>query len=144
MSNGQVLLDDNNKPVTALYDPVGHQVVNWQATFVSTDATTSQKYASAVLASPTSATGTLTSVAASISSSTQLLAANTGRKGMYVFNDSSAVLYLGFSATVTTSSYTVQVPANSFFEMPVSPVYTGVIAGVWSAAVGNARITEMS
>ncbi len=93
---------------------------------------------------PTSATGTLTSVAGTVSASTQLLASNTSRKGMYVYNDSTAILYLGFSATVTTTSYTVQIPANGFFEMPVSPVYTGVIAGVWSAANGNARITEMS
>jgi hypothetical protein len=49
MSNGQVLLDDNNKPVTPLYDATGHQVVNWQAGPVSTDATNNQKYAPAAV-----------------------------------------------------------------------------------------------
>lgn len=92
---------------------------------------------------PTSATGTLTSVAAAVAN-TQLLASNASRKGMYVFNDSSAIMYLAFNATASTTSYTVQVPANGFFEMPTSPIYTGQINAVWSAAVGNARITEMS
>lgn len=93
---------------------------------------------------PFSSTGTLTSVAGTTSSSTQLLAANTSRRGVYIFNDSTATLYVGFNATVTTSSYTVQVPSNGFFEMPTAPIYTGIIAGVWSAAAGNARITELS
>jgi hypothetical protein len=45
MSNGQVLRDDNQVPVNPLYDATGHQAVNWQASTVSTDTTTNQKYA---------------------------------------------------------------------------------------------------
>jgi hypothetical protein len=91
-----------------------------------------------------SATGTLTSIASTTTPSTQLLAANANRKGMYVFNASTAILFLSFNATATNASYTVQIPANSFFEMPATPVYTGIIAGVWAAANGSALITEMS
>lgn len=90
-----------------------------------------------------SATGTLTSVAAAVSN-TQLLALNTSRKGAYFFNDGTSIMYLAFNATASTTSYTVQVPANGFFEMPTFPVYTGQINAVWPAANGNARITEMS
>lgn len=45
MSNGAVLEDDNGKPVQALYDATGHQIVAAQAGTVSTDATTGAKYA---------------------------------------------------------------------------------------------------
>lgn len=79
---------------------------------------------------PVSSTGTITSVAGTITANTQLLAANTNRKGMMIYNESSAVLYLAFSASCSTTSYTLQIPANSFFEMPTAPVYTGVISGV--------------
>lgn len=92
-----------------------------------------------------SATGTPTSVAGS-ASAVALLAANTNRKAAYIFNDSTATLYIGLFAhgTLTTSNYTTQIPANTLWEMPIYPVYTGEISGIWSSAVGNARMTEMS
>lgn len=89
------------------------------------------------------ASSTLSSVAAATSSTT-LAAGNSSRKAFYVYNDSSSAMYLAFAATATTTAYTVKVPANNFFEMPTSPVYTGAISGIWDTATGNARITEMS
>lgn len=94
-------------------------------------------------APPQSANATLSSVASS-ATTVVLSAANPNRKGWYVFNDSTAILYLAFAATASLSSYTVQIPANTFYEMPPEPVYTGTISGIWSAANGNARITELS
>lgn len=91
----------------------------------------------------TSSTSTLTSVASS-ATTVSLLASNTSRKGAYFYNDSTAILYLAFAATSSTTAYTLQIPANGFYEMPPIPVYTGAIAGIWSAANGNARITELS
>lgn len=85
----------------------------------------------------------LTSVA-SVNSATQLLAANVARAAAYFFNDSTAILYLAFANTASTSSYTVQIASNSFYEMPSLPCYQGVISGIWSAANGNVRITELS
>lgn len=88
-------------------------------------------------------TSGVTSVAAAAVNTT-LLAANTDRRGATVFNDSaSAILYLKLGATASTTSYTVQIPPNNYYELP-SPVYTGVIDGIWSAAVGNARVTELT
>ncbi len=89
----------------------------------------------------TSATGTLSSVAGSAVSVT-LLASNASRKGAFIYNDSTSTLFLALSATASTTSYTAQVPSQSLLEL--SFLYTGVISGIWSLAVGNARITEMT
>lgn len=83
---------------------------------------------------------TLSNVASSATNVT-LLAANPRRTGAVIFNDSSAVLYIKFGATASTSSYTMQVAAGGNYNLP-SPVYTGIIDGLWAAANGNARITE--
>ncbi len=91
----------------------------------------------------TSATGTITSVV-SAASSTQLLASNASRKGAYFYNDSTAILYLALATSASTTAYTVQIPANGFFEIPSYPIFTGAVFGIWSAANGNVRITELS
>ncbi len=88
-------------------------------------------------------TATLSNVASSASSVT-IAVANTNRKGIYVYNDSTQTLFLSFSATASSSSYVVQIPTASFWEMPVPPVYTGLITGIWVSANGNARVTELS
>lgn len=82
-----------------------------------------------------------TSSVASSASSTMLLAANTNANGRAIFNDSSSVLYLKFGVTASTSSYTVQIASNGYFEFPL-PLYTGEVDGIWASANGNARCTE--
>ena len=62
---------------------------------------------------PTSATATLSSVNGA-ASSTQLLAANTGRKGAYFYNDSTAILYLAFAGSASTTAYTLQIASQWF------------------------------
>ena len=90
------------------------------------------------------ATGTKTNVGGSASSTT-ILASNTSRKGAMVYNDSTALLYLDLSGgTASSSSYSVQLPAQSFFELPGPTIYNGAITGIWASATGNARITEFS
>lgn len=85
----------------------------------------------------------VTSVASS-ASSVSLLASNSSRKNATFFNDSTSVLYLKLGATASTTSYTVQIPSNGYYELPGVAVYTGAIDGIWSSANGNARITELS
>lgn len=87
------------------------------------------------------ATATVTSVAGSASSVT-LLASNTSRQGATIFNDSTATLYVKLGATASTTSFTVKMATDDYFEVPFS--YTGVIDGIWSSATGNARITELT
>ncbi len=88
-----------------------------------------------------SGTATLTSVVANIASVT-LLAANTARKGASIANTSTSILYLrigGGTATATTG-HSVQMAANTYFELPYG--YTGAITGIWVAANGQANVTE--
>jgi hypothetical protein len=88
------------------------------------------------------ATGTRSSVSAAVAD-TLLLAANTARKGATVYNDSTALLYLGLGATaVSTTNYSAQVPAGGYYEAPFA--FAGQIRGYWVTATGAARVTELS
>lgn len=91
-----------------------------------------------------STTSTLTNVAGS-ATTVSILASNANRKGAMIFNDSTATLYLKFGTTASTTSYTVQIASNGYYEFPANPgLYTGACDGIWSAANGSARITELS
>lgn len=84
-------------------------------------------------------TATLTNVAASASSVT-VLAANTGRLGATIYNDSSATLYLKYGSAASATSFTVKLNQDDVAE--VNDGYTGIITGLWSSATGTARVTE--
>lgn len=88
-------------------------------------------------------TGTMASVASSASSVT-VLAANAARIGAAVYNDSTQILYLLLvtGGTASSSVYTVQMAAASYYEVPA--YYTGALIGIWASANGNARVTEFS
>lgn len=94
-------------------------------------------------AETTSSTSTVTSVVAA-TSTTSLLASNAARKNAVFYNDSTAILYLKLGATASTTSFTVQVPSQGYFEMPIGKMYTGAIDGIWSAVNGSVRITELT
>lgn len=90
------------------------------------------------LVAPQSAT--LANVASSATSVT-LFAAAASVKGRAIFNDSTAVLYVKFGATASSTSYTVQLAAGDYYEFP-HPCYGGVVDGIWASANGNARTTQ--
>lgn len=103
---------------------------------------------SGAIVSPSGATypgtATTSSVADSASNVT-ILAANTGRIGASIFNDSSALLYLKYGATAATSTdYTVRLYPNSYHE--VYGGYTGTLTGIWDSDPGDgaARVTELT
>ena len=75
-------------------------------------------------------------------SSVSLLASNANRLGATITNDSSATLYVKLGATASTTSYTVKLVQDAYYEVPYG--YTGAIDGIWSSATGNARITELA
>lgn len=88
-------------------------------------------------------TATLANVASSATSVT-ILAANENRSQAMLTNDSTQVLYLKFGSTAaSTTSYTVQIASNGYYELP-SPTYKGELRGIWASANGNARITEVA
>lgn len=84
---------------------------------------------------------TVTSVNSSASNVT-LLAANQGRRGAYIYNDSTAVLYVKLGATASTSSFTVQMASETGWQVPDN--YTGIIDGIWASANGSAMVTEIT
>lgn len=88
------------------------------------------------------ATATLSSVASS-ATTVSLFAANINARVRTIANDSTAVLYVAFAATATTSAYTVKMAAGDYYEVP-SPQYTGVVSGIWASANGSARLTEVA
>lgn len=88
-----------------------------------------------------SSTSDVTSVAGSVSNVT-LLASNASRIGATISNDSTSNLFLKLGAIAASTSYTVKLSTDDFFEVPFG--YTGIIDGIWSVASGDARITELT
>lgn len=85
--------------------------------------------------------GTKSSVAGAVSSTT-LLAANSNRKAAKFYNDSTSYAYLDETGgTASSSSFTIKMAPGSFYELP-QPVYTGLITGIWDTATGSMRVTE--
>lgn len=80
--------------------------------------------------------------------SVTILATNASREGATVFNEqptdgSGETLYLLLEAAVaSTTNYTVQMAPNTYYEVPFG--YTGEIRGIWGAATGTARVTELT
>ena len=94
-----------------------------------------------------STTATVTSVAAAFAT-TQLLAANTSRRGATIYNDSATHLHVQLGSTATLSSFTVVLQGittnvGGYYEVPAG--YTGAVSGYWGTAgpTGNARVTEI-
>lgn len=87
-------------------------------------------------------TASVTSVAGSASSVT-LLASNSNRVMAMFYNDSSSEVYIKFGSAASATSFTVKLLKNEFYEMP-APAYTGIVTGIWGAATGSARITEVT
>src|SRR5258708_5703901 len=73
-----------------------------------------------------------------------VLDTNTNRKGCVIFNQSVYSLYLKFGTGVSRDSMTVNVAGGSLYEM-ASPVYAGIIEGVWEGQDDNgfAHVTEL-
>lgn len=88
-------------------------------------------------------TATLTSVASS-ASSVQLLAANSQRRGASIQNTSTSILYvlLGTASATATTSHSVQMAANTYYEIPYG--YTGAVQGIWASVNGQANMTELT
>lgn len=86
---------------------------------------------------------TQTSITSSTSNQT-LLAANTTRLGLIIYNESTAVLYVKLGVTASTTSYTWQIAAGGVLQFFGPVMYCGEIDGVWASANGFARITELN
>ncbi len=113
------------------------------ATFLNAALPPGTSMIGSVKMAPSSATA-ITSVALG-TASFAVLAANVNRLGATVYNESGNVVYLALAATATTTAYTVQIPANGYYELPnASLTYVGAISAIATVASGNLRITELS
>lgn len=81
------------------------------------------------------------SLAASNSVSQVLLSASNNRLFAAVYNDSTAKLYLLLGTPASTTTFTVRMDGQTYFEVPIQ--YTGVVTGIWSTNAGDARMTEV-
>lgn len=133
----KVTLDGESVAVTGNFYPATQPVS--LASVPSHDVTNAGTFA---VQQSTYSNSSVTSVAAS-ATSVQLLPSTPGRRGAYFYNDSSATAYLKLGTTASTSSFTIAMAANSFYELPY-PCYTGRIDCIWSSATGNMRITEIT
>jgi len=84
------------------------------------------------------ATGTLANITMTGSSVT-LAASNTSRRGLSIYNDAGVVVYVKFGSTASSTSFTVKMADQSFYELP-EPVYTGIVTAL--GASGDVRVTE--
>lgn len=112
---------------------------------VLTDANGDSYTASGSSATPP-ATATRTQVNDS-ATAVALIAANTGRKGMVITNDSSARVFVGYGTVdPTTTNYTFVILSGQTWEMTPSNVFTGQLKGIWETDPndGAARITELT
>lgn len=88
---------------------------------------------------PQKQTAGLANVASSASSVTIFAASATGSRRA-IFNDSSANLFLAFTATAASiTNFTNKLAAGAFV---VIEDYSGPVTGIWDAANGFARTTE--
>jgi hypothetical protein len=90
-----------------------------------------------------SATGSNSSVASTTTNSTSILASNANRLGATIYQDDTvSYLYISLGSTCTPTNFTIKIAPGGYYEVPFG--YTGAITGVWSAATGSARITELT
>lgn len=73
--------------------------------------------------------------------SVNLLTSRRGRVGATFFNDSTAALYIKLGATASTTSFTVKLLQDGYYELPYG--YNGNVDGIWASATGAVRITEI-
>lgn len=98
--------------------------------------------AQSIVSTAPTITGNGPSSVTAAAADTLLLAANTARRGATVYNDSTAALSLSLgTAAASATAFTVKVPASGYYEVPFG--YSGQIRGIWAAANGAARVTEV-
>lgn len=78
-------------------------------------------------------------------SASQVLAANTPRKGFSVYNNSNRLIYLGTTASVSiTSGFFAIIPANSLYEWSLQTMYTGAVFAIANNTNAPCQVFELT
>lgn len=90
------------------------------------------------------ATATVAQVVAATTNSTQLVAGNSNRQMLLIFNNTPNDLRIKFGTGAAVNSFTSIVPPYTEWFMPPGPrPYTGVVHGKWEATdADGAHVTE--
>ena len=91
---------------------------------------------------PVARTPTTTSVASS-ATSVLLLAANANRKGLTIYNESTAILRISHSNPATNGNHFATLQPGGFYGEDQQAYTTRAIYGIWSAANGTAQVREL-
>lgn len=87
--------------------------------------------------------GTATTANVTLTTASQVaLAANAARRGATLYNDSANETFVKFGTTASSTSFTVKLAAQAYYELP--GWYSGVIEVIQSTASGALRVTEIS
>jgi len=92
--------------------------------------------------SQTVTTSVITRVPSSVTNIT-LVAANANRKGLYLYNDSSATQRVKLGITAAGTDFTVILTRSMFYELPL-PLYVGQIDVISSSTNGAIQVTELT
>lgn len=79
---------------------------------------------------------------ASSTSSVQIAAANANRKGISIYNNSTAILSLSYATPATTANCFMQMQPGSLLMLDQQLIISNAIYGIWSAANGTAQVTQ--
>lgn len=73
---------------------------------------------------------------------TLIVAANNNRKGLIVFNNGSANLFIGPDTAVTTANSLPMIPLATFSQSGERDVYRGAIYGIVASSTNDVRYWE--
>jgi hypothetical protein len=72
-----------------------------------------------------------------------LVASNSNRKGLTIFNSSGVTVFIDYANTVTTSDYAFSLISGAFYEMPM-PIYTGNLHAILASGTASIEVREFS
>jgi hypothetical protein len=79
---------------------------------------------------------------ASATASTAIVAANTNRKGISIYNNSIASLFLSYANPATAENSFMQMQPGSLLMLDQQLIISNAIYGIWTTANGAAQVTE--
>lgn len=78
----------------------------------------------------------------SSTTSVTIAAANTARKGISIYNNSTAALYLSYASPATANNAFMAMQPGSLLMLDQQLMVTGAIYGLWTAQNGAAHVTQ--